>query len=207
MCRVVGQKDYKKFPPQMTAMCAAGLLGVNACFAVYDISVAFLDSRMDEVVCAPPKADQLFKPGFCWRLQRKQAVAALSRERCQWCQWSFWHPVDRCMLAVRGDDFGAAGMLEALQRLTSVLFENLKSKELGIIGSNKCGYVKILNMVMETKPSVFLWHTDVKHARAVIELMGLDETTSKPAPTLGSKVQPREARQRRRPAAQLRGRA
>ena len=29
----------------MLAMCAAGLLGVNACFAVYDISVAFLHSQ------------------------------------------------------------------------------------------------------------------------------------------------------------------
>ena len=33
----------------MTAMCAAGLLGVNACCAVYDISVAFLHPRMYEV--------------------------------------------------------------------------------------------------------------------------------------------------------------
>ena len=55
----------------MIAMCAAGLLGVNACFAVYDISVAFLHSRMDEVVFVhPPKADQLVKTAFCWRLRR-----------------------------------------------------------------------------------------------------------------------------------------
>ena len=56
-----------------------------------------------------------------------------------------------------------------------MLFE---SKELGIIGPNKCGYVKLLNTVIEYKPGVFQWHTDVKHARAVIELVGLDVKTS-----------------------------
>ena len=49
----------------MIAMCAAGVLGCDACFAVYDISVAFLHSRMDEVVFVHlPMADQLVKPGF-----------------------------------------------------------------------------------------------------------------------------------------------
>ena len=38
----------------MIAMCSAPLLGVNACCAVYDISVAFLHSRMGEVVLVHP---------------------------------------------------------------------------------------------------------------------------------------------------------
>ena len=38
------------------------------------------------------------------------------------------------MLAVWGDDFGAAGVPEALQRLTSVPSGSFESKELGIIG-------------------------------------------------------------------------
>ena len=102
----------------------------------------------------------------------------------------FWPPVDRYVLAVWRDDFGAVGGSP----------ENFESKELGIIGPCRCGYVKLLNRVIEHKPGVFQWHTDVKHARAVIELMGLDVETSKPAP-IWQQVQPREARQRRRPAA------
>ena len=73
----------------------------------------------------------------------------------------FWHPVDWDMLAVWGDDFGAAGMLEAVQRLTFVLSENLESKVLGIIGPNKCGCVKLIKRVLEYKPGVLQWHTDV----------------------------------------------
>ena len=42
---------------------------------------------------------------------------------------AFWHPVDRYMLAVWGDDFGAAAVPEALQQLTSVLSENFESKD------------------------------------------------------------------------------
>ena len=45
----------------MIATCAAGLLGVNACFPIYDISVELLHSRMDEVVL-------VVKLEFCWRL-------------------------------------------------------------------------------------------------------------------------------------------
>ena len=94
------------------------------------------------------------------------------------------------MLAVWRDDSGAAGMPEAWQRLTLVLSENFESKELGVIGPNRCGYVKLLTRVIECKPGVFQWHTDAKRARAVIELMRLDVKTSKPAPTLGSKYSP-----------------
>ena len=47
----------------------------------------------------------------------------------------FWHQFYKYMLAVFGDDFGAAGVPEALQRLTLVL-------SVGIIGPNKRGYVK-----------------------------------------------------------------
>ena len=65
-----------------------------------------------------------------------------------------------------------------------MLSENFESKELGIIGPNKCGHVKHLNRVIECTPGVFHCHTDGNHARAVIELMGLDVETSKPAPTL-----------------------
>ena len=81
----------------------------------------------------------------------------------------FWHPVDRYMLAVWRVGFGAAGMPDALQRLTFVISE---SKELGSLAPNKCGYAKLLNKVIEYKPGVFQWHTDVKHGRAVIELTG-----------------------------------
>ena len=85
----------------------------------------------------------------------------------------FRHPVDK---AVWGDDFGAAGTAHfcAVRELR---------EELGIIGPKKCCYVKLLIRVIEYKPGVFQWHTDVKHARAVIEVMGLDVETSKPAPT------------------------
>ena len=52
----------------MFATCSAGVLVTNACFAGYDISMAFLHSRMDEVVFVyPPKADQFVKPGFQFR--------------------------------------------------------------------------------------------------------------------------------------------
>ena len=49
-------------------MCAAGLMGANACFAVYGSSVAFLHSQMDEVVFAYRlQADQLVRPqGSAW---------------------------------------------------------------------------------------------------------------------------------------------
>ena len=85
----------------------------------------------------------------------------------------FWHLVDKYMLAVWGRRLREPVVWpEALQRLALVLSESFESKEVGTIGPNKCG---------------FQWHTDVKHARAVIELMGLDVETSKPAPTPGSK--------------------
>ena len=57
----------------------------------------------------------------------------------------FWHPVDKYMLAAWRDGFGAAGMPEALQRLTFVLSEKFEM-QFGIIGSNgpnKCGDVKV----------------------------------------------------------------
>ena len=41
-------------------------------------------------------------------------------------------------------------------------------------------------------PGEVQWHTDVNHARVVIELMGLDVKTSKPAPTPGTKYGPGE---------------
>ena len=74
-------------------------------------------------------------------------------------------------------------MQEALQRLTPVLSENFESQELGIIGPKKCGHVKLMNRTIEYRPGGFQWRTEVQHARAVVELMGLDVKTSKPAPT------------------------
>ena len=40
------------------------------------------------------------------------------------------------------DDFGPAGMPEALQPLTLVVSENFETRELGIIAPNKCGDVE-----------------------------------------------------------------
>ena len=59
--------------------------------------------------------------------------------------------------------------------------------------------MKLLNRVIEYMLGLFQWHTDVKHARAVIELMGLED--SKPAPTPGCKYIPGESRQCWRSAA------
>ena len=87
------------------------------------------------------------------------------------------------MLAVWRDDFEVSGMPEALRRPTFVLSENFKTNEFGIIGTNKCGNVKLLYRVIELWPGVFQWHT----SRAVTELMGLNVETSKPAPTPGRK--------------------
>ena len=99
-------------------VCAAGLLGVSACFAVYDISVAFLHSRMDEVVFVPsPETDQLVMPGFCWRLQEMHRTRRASRLWADTVKFVlrragcfvlrtmsmvFRHRVDKCMLAVWG---------------------------------------------------------------------------------------------------------
>ena len=187
----------------MIAKCVAGFLGVNACFAVYDISVAFLHSRMDEVVFVhPPKADQLVRPGFSWRLRRvmngtcrarrlwaDKAKFVIHRAGCRVLTRSGIRLTSTCWLCgvTTSEPLVCA---EALQRLTLVLSEKIESKELGIIGPNKCGCVKLMNRTIKYKPGVFQWHTDVKHARAVIELMGLDRETSKPAPTLGGKYCP-----------------
>ena len=86
---------------------------------------------MDEVVFVhPPKADQLLvKPGFCWRLRAMNGTRTSSR---LWAnkvkfvfRWAgcfvlgtvsmvFWHPVDKNMLDVWRDVFGAAGVTRVL---------------------------------------------------------------------------------------------
>ena len=80
--------------------------------------------------------------------------------------------------------------LKPSERLTCVLSENFESNALGIIDPNKCAYVKLLNRVIEYKPCVFQWHTDGKHARAMIELMGLDGTTQQASANSWEQVQP-----------------
>ena len=119
-------------------------------------SMAFVHSRMGEVVFVhPPKADHLVMLGFCWRLRRamngtRQASRlwadtlkfALRRAGCivlRTMSRVFWHSVDGYMLAVWTDDISAVCVPEALQRVTSVLPENFESKELGVIGPNRCG--------------------------------------------------------------------
>ena len=191
----------------MIAMCAVGLLGVNACFAVYDNSVAFLHPWMDEAVFVhPPKADQLVKrramSGTCRasRLWADKVKFVLRLAGCfvlRTMSTVFWYLVDKYTLAVWRDDFGAAGVPEALPRLTFVLSENCESKEVGNIGPNKCGHAKLLNRIIEYKPGVFQWHSDVKHFRAVIELVDSAWRPASQGPLLGA----------RRPAAQRRGRA
>ena len=64
-----------------------------------------------------------------------------------------------------------------------------RARRLGIIGPHKCFHVKLLSRIIEYRPGV-QWHTDVKRARVVIELFGLDVETSEPAPTLGIKYRP-----------------
>ena len=71
----------------------------------------------------------------------------------------FWHRTLKYVLVVRRDDFWTAG-------------------------PNKCGHVE---QTIEYSLGGFKWHTHVKHARAVIELMEVDMNGSKPSPTLGSK--------------------
>ena len=119
-------------------MCTPGLSGVNACSALYDISVAFPHSRMDEVVFVHlPTSSHQVKPGSCWRLRRALNVTRKAiRDH------------------VNVVDFG-----------TAVVSENFES----IIGPSKCGYVKLLKKITEYKPDVSQWHTDVKHARAVLQ--------------------------------------
>ena len=81
----------------MIAMCAAGILGVNAC-------VALADGRGS--LCHPPKADKLVKLAFCWRLRR--VMNGTRRASRRWADkvkfvfrrggMVFWHPEDRYML-------------------------------------------------------------------------------------------------------------
>ena len=112
MCTAAGQRitrsDVTQSTPELlvfrlvVAMCATGHLGVNACFAVHDISVAFLHSRMDVVVSVhPPRADQLVRAGFCWRLRRSMnwkrmaltSTCCLERRlRSRWCAPSLATP-------------------------------------------------------------------------------------------------------------------
>ena len=79
--------------------------------------------------------------------RRSSSVSLESSGSCPTSAASVW--------AVWSEAFGAAGEPEALQRLTSVQSQNFKSKELGVIGPDKCGHVNPLNKIIEYKPNLF----------------------------------------------------
>ena len=131
----------------LLALAVSGFVGSGACFAVFDIAVAFLHSRMDEdVFVHPPRADGLCKPGFCWKLRR--AMNGTRRASRLWADrvrhvleetgfttlrvmsLVFWHTVLRVLLAVWGDDFGAFGSTNPLEILGIILAESFESKEM-----------------------------------------------------------------------------
>ena len=53
----------------LLALACSGLAGLEACFAVFHISVAFFHAKMDELVLVHPPRDKV-PEGFCWRLRR-----------------------------------------------------------------------------------------------------------------------------------------
>ena len=154
----------------MIAMCASGLLGVNACFALFDIPVAFLHSRMDEVVFVYySQADRLVKPGFCWPSRwTKNGTRRASRlwfHKMKFVLRHACHSILRIMSMVYLLASGTTGTcwLSRVMNLDlqvcpkpynaslSVLSENFASKELCIISPSKCGQVKMLNQIIEVQ--------------------------------------------------------
>ena len=69
----------------LIVMCSAGLVGANACFAIYGSSVALLHSQMDEVVFAyRPMADQLVRPQ---RVLLEKTGAYVKQPHFENCAW------------------------------------------------------------------------------------------------------------------------
>jgi hypothetical protein len=194
----------------LLALAACGFVGAEACFAVFDISVAFLHSVMDEVVFVhPPKGDGLVRPGFCWRLRKAmygtrrasrlwadKVKLVLEKAGCttlRTMSMVFWHPVLRFVLAVWGDDFGAIGTKEAIDSLERILMEAFECKTIGVVGPHQGLEVKLLNRVIAWSPRGFRWHTDPRHAKVVCEIVGLVPGESKAAGTPGSRGGPGDA--------------
>lgn len=191
----------------LLALAACGFVGGEACFAVFDISVAFLHSVMDEVVFVhPPRGEGLVRPGFCWRLRK--AMYGTRRASRLWADkvklvlenagckvlrtmsMVFWHPDLRFVLAVWGDDFGTIGSKDAIDSLEKILTDAFECKNIGVVGPQQGTRVKLLNRVIAWSPRGFRWHTDPKHARVVCEGVGLTPGESKAAGTPGTKGAP-----------------
>ena len=115
---------------------------------MFDISVAFLHSIMDECIFVhPPRGEGLVRPGHCWKFRR--AMYGTRRASRLWADkvrfvlegpgcvalrtmsMVFWHPVLLFLLPVWGDDFGAIGSKDALDSLERILCEAFDCKAIG----------------------------------------------------------------------------
>ena len=147
----------------LLALVCSGFVGPPsvACFAVFDISVAFFHARLPKgttIFVHPPK--DLVERGFCWRLRRSmygtrsasrawgdRVREVLRKAGCvvlRTMSMMFHHPTDGYVVAVWGDDFGCIGSHTGIDRLRKVLEDNFESNVVGIIGPGQGDMVRLL---------------------------------------------------------------
>ena len=198
-----GREDtFAGTPPLMIVKAVLSLAaskGRNRLVGLHDVSVAFFHAEADENLFVKPPAD-LATPGKVWRL--KKAMYGTRRASLLWQQKVkevmekagfvsikvvpnlYYHKEWDVTTAVHGDDFISDGVPESLDKLDTVLKENFMVKVEPRVGPGGASAGKYLNRTLSWDSNGFKWEPDEKHARAIVEELGL--MGAKAAPTPGT---------------------
>ena len=178
----------------LAASAAPIFQGEPVVIGVWDISVAFFHSQMDELVYVHPPKD-LVPAGWCWKLVRsmygtrrasrlwadhvRDVLQADGANMVRVISMAFVNEKRRYVAAVWGDDFMFIAGMQGMHHIAEVLERNFESKLIGMIGPGcATSTVKILNRILAWTEKGFEWHADDKHSREVVRRLNLTQGSS-----------------------------
>lgn len=168
----------------------------------YDMKVAFFHADQDEeIYCTPPVEAQV-EEGMCWRLRKAfygtRRVSVLWQKKytdvflangfvqCTAVTVIFFSESWDVTVCVHGDDFLAEGKPSSLNKLDEMMRANFTVKVLRRVGPGASSKGNFLNRSIEWSEKGFTLEADEKHARILIEALGMEDAKGVDSP--GSKA-------------------
>ena len=191
-----------KFFRVLLSLAATRIPGARArLVGIWDISVAFFHAPMEGRIYVHPQDRSLVPEGCCWLLRRAlygtrmasqlwgklvtQVLLAAKFEEVMVMPMVFVKADQDILVGIHGDDFGAVSDWEGLSFLNTVLKDNFEAKWESVIGPGHQQSGKLLRRTLAWSDRGFEWHSDPRHARNIVEALGLEKAV--PSLTPGSK--------------------